>query len=156
VLGQIQARGLSRDDFRWNDATTGTGRSLASSNITPSFTGPRGCSSHSTASPASSRSPASGIILTGGTDVGVPRIKAIDGWSTQIDGFSGWLDRLKDELDVPDLWVELGHDDRAVFTVVADSSVENTPFTEDEREAIAKVLAELTAEVTQSFALTAA
>jgi hypothetical protein len=155
VLRRIEARALSRDDFRWDDATTGNRTVVGPVEHHALVHRATGVLFTFKSQPSEFEAPPNGIVLAGRADVGVARINVIDGWPKQMDGFSEWLERLKAELDVPDLWAELRHDDRAVFTVVADPSAENTPFTEDEREEIARVLAELTAEVKDSFALTA-
>ncbi len=64
-----------------------------------------------------------------------------------------WLDRLKQELEVPYLCAALV-DQYAVFSAAAYPSVEYTPFTYSEREMIATTLNGLAAEMKQSFALT--
>ena len=81
------------------------------------------------------------------------RVIEVAGWRAQVNEFRLWLDRLKQELEVPDLWAALV-DQYAVFSAAADPSVEDTPFTDSEREMIATTLNGLAAEMKQSFALT--
>ncbi len=154
VLLYIEARGLSRGDFSWRDGTSGermgvgpVERELLVHNAT-------GTRFTFESQPGEFGAPATTIVIAGGDQPGVPRINEIRGWPKQIEGFGGRLDHLLSELEVPDLWADLGHNDRAVFVAVADPTVENTPFTKLERDELARVLTELTAEVKGSFALT--
>jgi hypothetical protein len=61
-------------------------------------------------------------------------------WSAQVQTVPEWLRALRREITEPDLWGELEREQKAVAEL---QPVENTPFTPEERERIARQLGEV-------------
>ncbi len=63
-------------------------------------------------------------------------------WAGVLQYVGRWAARLKQEVDAPDLWAEIGKE-RALLDAASGAGGNNTPFTEDERPAVVAKLAEL-------------
>lgn len=63
-------------------------------------------------------------------------------WDAHLDRFRRWVVAVKDDMETPDLWDELLRQTELVAGA-SDESLENTPFTPDERAEIARQLNEL-------------
>ena len=63
-------------------------------------------------------------------------------WPTHLERFTRWVVAVKDDMETPDLWAELSRQTELVAGA-SDDSLENTPFTPDERAEIARQLNEL-------------
>jgi AcrR family transcriptional regulator len=62
-------------------------------------------------------------------------------WEAQMRHVERWLDAIKRDVEMPDLWAELRRETE-LLGAAADEAIENTPFTPDEREEIAERLQE--------------
>ena len=63
-------------------------------------------------------------------------------WQALITRISRWLEEVKHDLEIPDLWAELQREAELIGTSFDDIS-ENPPFTLDEQKEIAERLQEL-------------
>lgn len=74
-------------------------------------------------------------------------------WSNQLEAVRNWLIVLRHEITQPDLWAELERERQVVGEL---APVENTPFTAEERQQIARQLGEVKAYVQKTRELSAA
>lgn len=71
------------------------------------------------------------------------------GWPAVLATVRNWLGYLERELEAPDLWAEIQRE-QDVLGQFAPAAVENTPFTPEEQEQIARVLTEVKLYVQQT------
>lgn len=74
-------------------------------------------------------------------------------WEALLTRVTRWLDDVKKDLDMPDLWAEL---EREAELLGPGSDDDNTPFTPQEQEEVARRLQELREDAKQTYALSGA
>jgi hypothetical protein len=131
----VQAAGLSPEAFHFDDSADEVVIRHASSGATFTFSGAAGkyVSSYVAGD-------ATGPELTKNT------------WEGLIKRVGLWLSDVKQDVETPDLWAELGRQ-RELVVSASDQTLENTPFTPNEREEISEQLNEFRADVKAAFAL---
>jgi hypothetical protein len=73
-------------------------------------------------------------------------------WQTMISRISSWLEKVKHDLETPDLWAKLQRE-AEVLGANFDDVAENTPFTPDERKVIVGRLQELAEHARRTYSL---
>jgi hypothetical protein len=76
-------------------------------------------------------------------------------WEALIQRISSWLEEVKRDLDMPDLWAELQRE-AELFGANSDDVPENTPFTPDEQKKIAARLQEVSEHARLTYSLSGA
>jgi hypothetical protein len=76
-------------------------------------------------------------------------------WESLIERIRSWLEDVKRDLEMPDLWAELQRDAQLLFGAPSDDT-ENTPFTPDEQNDIAARLQALAEHARRTYSLSAA
>jgi hypothetical protein len=101
------------------------------------------------------------FIIGGGTGTYGGRCLVADGqawpfeaytWPTMISRMSSWLDDVKRDIETPDLWAELRRGNE-LLGAISDDVTEDTPFTPDEQNEIARRLRELAGHATSTYSL---
>jgi len=73
-------------------------------------------------------------------------------WDGLIERVGLWLSDVKQDIETPDLWADLGRQ-RELLASASDQTLANTPFAPNEREEITEQLNEFRADVKAAFAL---
>lgn len=76
-------------------------------------------------------------------------------WTKVQERVRRWAEKVKQDVDTPDLWGELQRE-REILTGPRHDDVENTPFTSDEREEIAEQLRQIKELVKKTYSLSEA
>jgi AcrR family transcriptional regulator len=154
VLHAIEAARLRPTDFRWGDSepvvgSTDTGDRRRQHQLVHEPTG----AFFLFESPVDSQQVPDGrrtaFLRAFGAWLAEPPVSP---WNAQLRRFSTWLSNLTDDLGTPDLWAELGQDQQ-LFAAASDGNIDNSPFTSDERDEIARQLALLLNAARTSYAL---
>jgi hypothetical protein len=74
------------------------------------------------------------------------------GWASVMPRVETWLHNVKQDLETPDLWAEL-QSAAELFEVGSGDPAENTPFTREEQEEIARQLQELAENAKREYSL---
>jgi hypothetical protein len=77
-------------------------------------------------------------------------------WQSLVTRFSRWLEDVKRDLEMPDLWAELQRDSQMLFGADSDDVTENKPFTQAEQNEIAERLQALAEHVRHTYSLSVA
>jgi hypothetical protein len=76
-------------------------------------------------------------------------------WQTLIPQVSRWLEEVKHDLNTPDLWAELRRE-AELLGAGSNRVIENTPFTPEEQQEIARRLDKLATDVSHALSLSGA
>lgn len=104
------------------------------------------------------------FIVTGGPGHYIGRYTLAEGldlpyevhsWQSFLPRVENWLESLKRDLNTPDLWAELRREARWLGAG-STRIIENTPFTPEEQQDIARRLDKLGTDVTDAFSFSAA
>ena len=76
-------------------------------------------------------------------------------WQSFVTRLSRWLEDVKRDLEMPDLWAELQRDSQLIFGAGSDDVSENRPFTQAEQNEIAARLQALAEHARRTFSLSA-
>jgi hypothetical protein len=76
-------------------------------------------------------------------------------WQSLVRRISRWLEDVKRDLEMPDLWAEIQRDSQLLFGAAADDIAENRPFTHAEQNAIAARLKHWLEHARRTYSLSA-
>jgi hypothetical protein len=76
-------------------------------------------------------------------------------WQSLVKRISRWLEDVKRDLEMPDLWAEIQRDSQLLFGAASDDVAENRPFTQAEQNAIAARLQALAEHARRTYSLSA-
>jgi hypothetical protein len=76
-------------------------------------------------------------------------------WQSLVTRISSWLEEVKRDLEMPDLWAELQRDSQMLFGADSDDVAENRPFTQAEQNEIAAQLRALAEDARRTYSLSA-
>jgi hypothetical protein len=76
-------------------------------------------------------------------------------WQSLVTRIGSWLEDVKRDLEMPNLWAELQRDPQLLFGADSDDGAENKPFTQAEQNEIAARLHELAERARRTYSLSA-